>query len=148
MARSLAVLLGRSRDVLFLQTIEQLEAATGQSGVDVRLVGELLEAAHTTARELGLDSNDSTALELYNALRSQAKKLPSRGAALRIGMTVQGTVLSFNQKDLLDDEANGASLSQRSLQHMQTALLTELKRRYEKAAGDRNRVAARLLASL
>lgn len=145
MARALAKLLGRADDRLFLRTIEELEMATGHKGIDVRLVGEVLHQAHVAIKTLGLDSADSTALEVYNALRANG---PGKETPAFTGVIVHDRCISLHKKDLRLDADMEAQFSNRSIGHMQKALLGELKQRYKKAAGEHNLVATRLLASL
>ncbi len=58
----------------FSITLEQLERASGNSGVDVRLTAEIIGKVHQKTKELGLDPHDTTGKELYLALRELAKK--------------------------------------------------------------------------
>ena len=73
MCKVLAELLGID-DPLFSIGVHQLEQASGQPGVDVRLYSEVVRNAHQKTRELGLDPNDTTAEELYLALLGLVKK--------------------------------------------------------------------------
>ncbi len=149
MARAVAKLLGRSEDRLFVKTIEDLEVATGHKSVDVKLIGDVLHQAHVAIKKLGLDSADSTALEVYNALRvAQKSGKLGKNTAAYVGIIVHERCISLNEKDLATDESLGAGFNDRTIGHMQKALLAELKRRYIEAAGAHNRVASRLLASL
>jgi len=73
MCKVLADLLGID-DPLFSIGVHQLEQASGQPGVDVRLYSEIIRASHQKTRELGLDPRDTTAQELYHALIGLVKK--------------------------------------------------------------------------
>jgi hypothetical protein len=73
MCKALADLLGID-DPLFSIGVHQLEQASGMPGVDVRLYSEIIRSSHQKIRELGLDPRDTTAHELYGALRELIKK--------------------------------------------------------------------------
>jgi hypothetical protein len=73
MCKVLADLLGID-DPLFSIGVHQLEQASGHTGVDVRLYSEIIHKSHQKTRELGLDPSDTTAEELYGALRELVKK--------------------------------------------------------------------------
>ncbi len=59
---------------MFTSALKQLELASGDQSVDVRLTAELIGKAHMKMRELGLDPSDTTGKELYHALMSLVKK--------------------------------------------------------------------------
>lgn len=147
MARVLVDLLGRSEDKLLLVTIEDLEKATGSRGIDVRLVGDVLHRAHKVIRTLGLDSSDSTAMELYNALRVNDNEDVLHNTSY-VGMIIDKKCISFNAKDIAADEKVGARFEQRSLKHMQEALAQELAKRYMAKAGAYEVIVKRLLKSV
>ncbi|HTE21537.1 MAG TPA: hypothetical protein VK674_00675 [Candidatus Limnocylindria bacterium] len=73
MCKVLADLLGID-DPLFSIGVHQLEQASGQPGIDVRLYSEIIRRSHQKTRELGLDPRDTTAEELYHALIGLVKK--------------------------------------------------------------------------
>jgi hypothetical protein len=58
---------------LFSLAIKDLESASGKSGMDVRLISEIIEKTHKTARLLDLDASDTTGEELYRALLNKIK---------------------------------------------------------------------------
>ena len=57
-----------AEEPLFSLALQQLEKASGNHGVDVRLIGEITQKTHQAMRELGLDQADSTGREFYQAL--------------------------------------------------------------------------------
>ena len=67
MSRVLSELLA-AEEPLFSMSLKQLEQATGNSSVDVRLTSEIMGKAHMKIRQLGLDPHDTTGEELYVAL--------------------------------------------------------------------------------
>lgn len=73
MSKTLSDFLG-AYEPLFSHTIAQLEKATGDQGIDVRLTAEIIGKANMKMRELGLDPADTTGKELYQALLAIIKK--------------------------------------------------------------------------
>ena len=69
MTRVLSELLA-AEEPLFGMAIKQLEQASGDSSVDVRLTAEIIGKVHMKMRALGLDPTDTTGRELYGALCS------------------------------------------------------------------------------
>lgn len=147
MARGLATLLGRPKDKLLLLTLEDLEKATGSKGVDVKLLGDILHRAHGAMRALKLDSTDTTAKELYNALRVNDDEDILRKTA-HVGLIVGNACISFNADDIAADNKKSVQFEERSLRHMQKALLEEVKQRYEAKAPASDRLVPRLLSKL
>ncbi len=67
MSKSLSQLVGVS-DQLFALMVQQLESASGNPSVDIRLATEVSSKVYTRMRALGLDPDDTTGEELYSAL--------------------------------------------------------------------------------
>ena len=63
-----------AKEPLFSRAIEDLEKASGHKGQDVKLTAELIETFNAKVKELGLDPQDSTGPEIYNALINLAKE--------------------------------------------------------------------------
>lgn len=55
----------------FSLSLRQLEVASGQSGMDVRLIGEIARKMNQGIRHIGLDPADSTDREVYRAMLAQ-----------------------------------------------------------------------------
>jgi hypothetical protein len=70
MTRVLSELLG-AREPGFRLGLKQLEDAAGQPSADIRLTTEIAHATKDKLREFGLDPNDTTGPELYNALQAR-----------------------------------------------------------------------------
>lgn len=60
-----------AEEPIFSLSLRQLETASGNKGIDAKLIGEIAQKAHSGARELGLDPNDTKGPELYSALMSR-----------------------------------------------------------------------------
>jgi len=73
MAHMLERLLG-STDPLFATALVKLEQSARSEGVDVRLIADITHTAHQIMRTLQLDPANSTALEVYSALRAHVAK--------------------------------------------------------------------------
>lgn len=144
MARQLATLLGRGDDRLLLLTLRDLELKTGAKGVDIALLGEILHSAHATMRLMGLDTIDSRAHEVYQALQSNASKLTDESLAYS-GLVIEGELVSFNPRDIADNAASGRTFEARTVQYLQRALAAEIKARYLAAAHHHEKIVTRLL---
>lgn len=132
MAHQLQQLLGRD-DALFQPVLQQLEHSTGNDGVDVRLIADILHEAHGVMRQLGLDTTNSTPLEIYNSLRSYVAREGNEDELLArdyILFLCDNEIISFNMLDLLDDERDKVNFEKRSLSHAQRALMGEIVHRY------------------
>jgi hypothetical protein len=70
MTRYLSLALG-AQQPSFGQEILELEKASGRPGEDIRLSSELEQSVRIKITELGLDPNDTTGPELYNALQTK-----------------------------------------------------------------------------
>jgi hypothetical protein len=59
---------------MFSLALKQLEEASGQPSVDVRLTAEIVGKVRLKTQELGLDPGDTTGAELYQALLNKIEK--------------------------------------------------------------------------
>lgn len=73
MAKLLSELLS-AKEPLFRLSLQQLEKASGLPSADVRLASEIIQKAHRATKALGLDPNDSTGPEIYQALINKIKE--------------------------------------------------------------------------
>lgn len=90
MSRKLSELLGAD-EPLFSISLQQLERASGQQGVDVRLTAEIIGRSHMKMRELGLDPKYTNGRELYHALFGLVK-LHDSFLAKKLGVKDHGNV--------------------------------------------------------
>lgn len=60
-----------AEEPLFSQSLRQLERASGEQGRDARLIGDIAAGMTKGIKKLGLDPNDTTAVELYAALMAR-----------------------------------------------------------------------------
>lgn len=126
MAKILQELLGVNQPQFSL-TMQRLEKATGNDGVDVRLIADITHKAHAVMRKLNLDLKDTTAHELYNALNARGNATFLAGTEY-VGLKVDGEVISFNLDDVAENRHK--DFAERSLAHMRSALKRELAARY------------------
>ena len=63
-----------AEEPLFTMAIKNLEEASGNSGMDVRLMSELIAKTHDVSARLGLDAKDTTGEELYEALKNKIRE--------------------------------------------------------------------------
>lgn len=70
-----------AKEPLFSESLRQLENASHQPGADAKLIGEIHQKATTAMRSLGLDEQDTTGPELYQALIAQIEKHDAHLAA-------------------------------------------------------------------
>lgn len=71
-----------AEEPLFSLALQQLETASGQQGVDARLIGEIIEKTAQSQRQLGLDPADTTGREYYQALIGRITADDKRVAAM------------------------------------------------------------------
>lgn len=73
MARVLSQLLGAG-EPMFSDSLRRLESATGNIGIDVQLIADIITKSHIAMKSLGLDNRDTVGPELYHALLALAAK--------------------------------------------------------------------------
>lgn len=127
MAKFLRDLLG-AKEPFFGIALRNLEKASGHSGLDAQLIGDILVEAHNAMRHMGLDPADTTGLELYNALKAHVNDDDVFSHTEYVGLLLGGVVVSFNQKDIKDN--SDKPYGQHTTENMQCALQRELVDRY------------------
>lgn len=118
---------------LFPQALTQLERATGNDGVDVRLIADITHKAHDVMRGIGLDPADTTARELYLALNAYAHKNTSHELffdADFVLLKIENDVVSFNLIDVIENAHHELPFEKRMVDHGQRALRGEIVSRY------------------
>lgn len=137
MTHVLHILLGVSSP-LARRELQLLERASGNGGVDVRLIADILEEAHRTMRAIGLDPQDTTPEELYHALSASENNPEIFARTSHVGLTFDGQVISFNYGDIVKNRHR--PFRSRELAGMRGFLSEELARRYEKAGAEKNHI--------
>ena len=128
----LARLLGHDHP-LFTYNLALLEKATGQAGVDTRLIADITESVHRIMRQLGLSPADTKPLELYKALESAvvnggANQLLENSDYL-IAL-VDGQAVYMNLQDVLEYHDKQNNFEQRTTNRGTWHLRAEIVRRY------------------
>lgn len=132
MARFLQLILD-AQEPMFSAGLAKLEKTTGHSGVDVRLIADIIEKAHTVMRSLGLDTRDTTGRELYFALMAAAKRddIESLLAGNEyVLLMLDDKIISFNPIDVIENSHHGLPYEQQTISHGQRILRGELVKRY------------------
>ena len=118
---------------LFSAGLAQLEKTAGNSGIDTRIIADILEKAHKVMRKLGLDTKDTTARELYQALISSVKQGTCESILLDsdyVLLPVNGKVISFNLIDVIDNAHHELGFDRQISSHGQRSLRGEIVGRY------------------
>lgn len=118
---------------LFVHNVVQLEKATGNAGIDTRLVVDITEHSHYVMRQLALDPADTSARELYQALNaavgSQAIEALLEDTQYVLA-EIGGEVVSLSLLDVIENSHHGIAFEQRKIDHAQRYLRREIIRRY------------------
>jgi hypothetical protein len=120
-------------DRLFRIGLIQLEKMTGSSGVDTRLIADIIEKAHKVMRRLGLDIRDTTAHELYFTLSSAVKHNTAESLLADndyVLLIVEDQAVSFNLIDVIENAHHELPYDKRIISHGQRNLRGELVGRY------------------
>lgn len=118
---------------MLVRTIADFEKASGNAGVDTRLIADMTEKAHAVMRDLRIDPADTPGEELYHALNAavqngQAEALLSSTAYV-LARSDDGPI-SFNLQDVIENAHHQLSYAERSIGHGQRHLRAEIVRRY------------------
>lgn len=137
MPHSLARLLANDHP-LFTFNLHQLEQAVGGDAIDVKLLGDIMMRAHAVMRELGIDTADTTAEELYHALNATVGNAQAETLLADthfVLLELDGQLVSFCLHDVIENAHHGLPFEKRKVDHAQRHLRAEIIERY--AAHDR-----------
>lgn len=118
---------------LFNSGIIKLEISTGNSGVDTRLIADIISKSHKVIRQLGLEINDTTGKELYYALCASVWRddyedlLEETDFVLVI---IDDQIISFNMIDVIENAHHELPFGKQIIKHGQRSLRGELLNRY------------------
>lgn len=118
---------------MFSVGLAQLEKATGHSGIDARLIADIIERSHHIMRKLGLDINDTTGHELYLSLMSAVKRGEAETLLVDydyVLFAVDDKVISFNLIDAIDNSHHQLPFEKQIASHGRRSLRGELAGRY------------------
>jgi len=134
MTQFLQSILGDKGDERFFNAgLAQLEKMTGNSGVDARLIADIIEKSHKIMRKLGLDIRDTTARELYFALNSTIKHDTAESLLCDtdyVLITIENKLVSFNLIDVIENAHHELPFEKRIISHGQRSLRGEIVGRY------------------
>lgn len=117
---------------LFTRTIAEFEKASGNAGIDTRLIADITEKAHAAMRTLGLDPADTSAEELYRALNASVQNDNAQvlaGCEYVLLRFDEGPV-SFNEQDVVENAHHELAFKDRLVGHAQRHLRAEIVKRY------------------
>ncbi len=132
MAQYLQSVLGLPEPI-FSHGLSRLEKATGNSGIDIRLIADITEKAHVIMRRLGLDTCDTTGHELFFSLNSAIRRGDGEsllGDSDYVLLLVDGQIISFNLIDAIENAHHEMPLGKNIINHGQRSLRGELVGRY------------------
>jgi len=118
---------------LFKSGLHDLEKSTGHSGIDTRLIADVLSRGHQVMRSLGLDTKDTTGKEIYHALMLAVKNNNIEELLLDTDYTLMdfnGQVVSFNLIDVVENSHHELKYEDQLFVHGRRALAGELVDRY------------------
>lgn len=117
---------------LFARTIAEFEKASGNSGVDTRLIADITESAHDVMRTLGVDPADTSAKELYHVLLTVVEhgNLALLANTQYVLLPFDEGPVSFNLLDVIENSHHQLPFESRSVGHAQRNLRLEIIKRY------------------
>lgn len=111
--------LGSTNPLLAIGLVD-LEKHVGNTGIDTRLIAEMLEHAHKVMRGLMLDPKDTTPRELYHALIASVKDGYGEELLLEsdyVLISLDDEVVSFNLIDIVESYHHHLSFEKRCTSH-------------------------------
>jgi len=127
---------------LLVRTIADFEKASGNSGVDTRLIADITEKAHDVMRDLRIDPADTPGEELYHALNAAVQNGQAESLLSSTGFVLLRSddgPISFNLQDVVENAHHQLPYAKRSIGHGQRHLRAEIVRRYaehDRTSGD------------
>lgn len=122
----------QAQEPIFSVGLAQLEKMSGHSNIDIRYQASMIERAHVIMKKLGLDSRDTTAEELYQALNARAKRDRIFPTNSDVAIILAKKVVSFNRNDVLQNIHK--PFEERTLVNVRRSIKTELRKRYMAAS--------------
>lgn len=127
MSKLLKLLDGDRRTQIALMDLQRM---VGDDS-DVRLLADIMHRAHMIIRVLGLDVNNTTAEEVYQALKVSI----SAGQELLIDdwliADIGGQIISFNREDVVENFHHELPIEKQRIKSAQRGLGFEIMRRYK-----------------
>lgn len=136
---------------LFTANLASLEKATGNAGVDTRLVADITHNAHAAMRQMGLDPADTTGVELYNALKNTVKNGRVEtvlGGSHFVLINLGDGPISFNIQDVVENAHHELPYEHRQTGHGKRHLRLEIIKRYAEHDRTHNELVHELAAEM
>ena len=118
---------------LFVRNLAELERASGNAGIDTRLIADITEKAHAIMRQLGVDPADTHGEELYHALNAAVKN----GRANQLLSSSHFVLLRFDDgpvsfclHDVIENAHHELEYNERTIANAQRHLRSEIVKRY------------------
>lgn len=118
---------------LFSANLDALEKAAGGDGVDVKLLGDIVEKSSKVLRSLGLDPANTTGIEAYRALINLSKSESGLAQLYDTDYVLSffgDDIVSFNVQDIVENAHHELPFADRVIAHAQRHLRLEIVRRY------------------
>lgn len=118
---------------LFVSGLTKLEKTTGNSGIDSRLVANIIEKSHQVMRKLRLDIKDTTGRELYHSLITAVKNDNFESLFLETDYVltiIDNKIISFNIIDITENSERKLSYEKQIVKNGQDSLKSEIVCRY------------------
>ena len=119
-----------AKEPMFSHCLKVLESKTGNKGIDAKYIGDITHRAHHVMRQLGLDTADTTNLELYRSLVAHAEDETLFKDSHDVVIARDGEVISFNRDDVRENAAR--TYEMRTSSRARCEIQHELFERYEK----------------
>ncbi|MES2875922.1 MAG: carbohydrate kinase family protein, partial [Patescibacteria group bacterium] len=121
-----------SNHPLLTRTIADFERASGNAGIDTRLIADMTEHAHDVMRSLRIDTSDTSAEELYHSLNAIVERgeLALLANTQFVLMPFEDGPVSFNLLDVIENSHHGLAFSERTVGHAQRHLRMQIIERY------------------
>jgi ribokinase len=132
MTHQLKALLGNDHP-LFASNILSLEKASGNAGIDVRLLADITERGGEVLRMLSLDPSNSTGEEVYHALINLSKNEAVHRQLKDTDFVIMQfgeDLVSFNILDVIENAHHELAFNERTLAHAQRHLRAQIIKRY------------------
>lgn len=121
------------QEPLFSNGIARLEKITGNTGIDTRLIADIVEKSHGVMRSLKLDTKDTNGKEFYSALMAGAELGEIDDLLTNTDYVIvekDGKLISLNLIDVIENFHHSMHFDKQVVNHGQRALMGELVDRY------------------
>lgn len=150
MSRYLQKLLN-AKEPLFSNGLVKLEKISGNSGIDTRLIADIIEKSNKVMELMGLDQKDTNGRELYSALMAAAELGKFDDLLIDTDYVLVAkneTIISLNMIDVIENSHHGMSYDKQVVNHGQKSLMGELVARYVERANNNESAMREVMAMI